>query len=265
MNVLFRALALALLLLAQVAGVGATTFDVAVSSFRFTPNDLTIQVGDTVRWTNTGGFHNVRADDGSWGNTSSSAAWTFSHTFTAAGDVPYFCSEHAIPGGNINTGMNGIVRVVQGTPAFQINQGIPGSWFNPATSGQGMLIDLALDPKFMFVAWFTYEKAPPLATMAGGNAKIGTTTQRWLTASGPWDGNTASLTLYSTGGGVFDNGTPVTTLPVGTLTLTFENCSTATAAYSIPGEGLSGTIPISRSATIGMGVLCQSLIPATAE
>ena len=47
-------------------GVYSATHEVTVGNNFFSPNDLTIQVGDTVRWTNNAGFHDVTADDFSW-------------------------------------------------------------------------------------------------------------------------------------------------------------------------------------------------------
>ncbi len=259
MNFVFRALVLGGLLCAT--ALHAATIDVAVSSFRYTPNSVTINVGDTVRWTNTGGFHNVKADNGSFGNAASSSAWTFSHTFTAAGDVPYFCEVHSSPGGNINTSMNGLVRVQSApAPAFAINQGIGGSWLNPATGGQGFLIDLLPDLNFMFVAWFTYEKALAPSALVP-TPKVGVPEHRWMTASGVYAGNPAVLPLYVTSGGLFDNGKPVTTTQVGTMSVNFTDCSNATVTYNIPAENLTATIPISRQTT-GMAAYCRSLIPA---
>ena len=248
--------------------LSAATIDVAITNSTFVPNDVTINVGDTVRWTNGGGQHNVWADDNSFGNDISISNWTYSHTFTAAGNNPYYCQVHSAPGQDINLAMSGIVRVRQADPpAFVINQGIPGSWFNPATSGSGLLIDVASDPKFMFVAWFTYEKPQPtpLAGHAAPLPKVGAPENRWMTAGGSWEGNVANLTLFKSSGGVFDSGQTVTTTAVGSLVLTFSDCAHATVTYNIPAEGLSGTFPISRSATLGMALVCQSLIPAAAQ
>ncbi|MBP6078585.1 MAG: hypothetical protein KA505_07240 [Xanthomonadales bacterium] len=245
------------------AAASAATIDVDVSSFRYTPNSVTIHVGDTVRWTNSGGFHNVRADDGSFGNTASSSLWSFSHTFNSVGEFGYFCQVHSSAGADIATNMNGIVQVLAAEPPpFVINQGLGGSWFNPATGGQGFLIDLLPENKFMFVAWFTYDKAavPALAPI---DAKIGAPDQRWMTASGLYNGKVAPLTLYVTRGGLFNNGQAVTTTPVGTMTLDFTDCSNATITYDIPGEGVSGVIPISRQTT-GMAAYCRSLQAAPA-
>ena len=87
----------------------SANFEVAVggSGAVFTPATLDIHVGDTVTWRNVGGSHNVRADDGSFSNLISSAAWTFSHTYNSAGTFGYHCQAHGFPGG----GMFGTVRV----------------------------------------------------------------------------------------------------------------------------------------------------------
>jgi plastocyanin len=41
-------------------------FVVELANFMFTPSTLTIEVGDTVKWTNVSGTHNVLADNGSF-------------------------------------------------------------------------------------------------------------------------------------------------------------------------------------------------------
>ncbi|HEY4596600.1 MAG TPA: plastocyanin/azurin family copper-binding protein, partial [Thermoanaerobaculia bacterium] len=64
-------------LLAVLPAQGATVnVSVGGSDFAFHPAEVHIHPGDTVSWTNAGGFHNVRADDNSFGNAQSSAAWT---------------------------------------------------------------------------------------------------------------------------------------------------------------------------------------------
>jgi plastocyanin len=107
---LLAPLAFALLILA-VSPAMAATVDITAggADLVFTPSSVTINVGDTVTWTNGGGFHDVQADDGSFGNQPSSS-WTFSHTFTAAGSFGFHCSIHGAPG----SGMFGTV-IVQGS------------------------------------------------------------------------------------------------------------------------------------------------------
>ena len=61
----FAAAILSLLALGPTAA-WAATHEVNIVGLSFRPNDLTIEVGDTVRWTNNGGSHDVRADNGAW-------------------------------------------------------------------------------------------------------------------------------------------------------------------------------------------------------
>ena len=65
-----------------------------------------------------------------------------------------------------------------------------GSWFDPATSGQGFFIDAYPNPggDFIFVSWFTY----------GDDTASG---QRWLTAQGAFAGSVAEIDVYETTGG----------------------------------------------------------------
>lgn len=90
---------------------GQTSHAVGVTSNVFTPDEITINVGDTVIWTNTQGNHNVNgtqatfpANPESFGNTVG-MGWTFSHVFTIAGNYDYHCDPHA------NFGMTGKIEV----------------------------------------------------------------------------------------------------------------------------------------------------------
>ena len=105
---------LLVILAALAAPAWGATFNVTVggSSTVFTPSTLNIHAGDTVTWHNAGGFHNVLADDSSFGTSVSSSAWTFSHTFDSAGTFGYFCEQHGSPG----AGMFGTIHVAATTP-----------------------------------------------------------------------------------------------------------------------------------------------------
>ena len=91
----------------------AATIDVSVVDNRFSPNDITIIVGDTVRWTNASGgaSHDVTADNGSFASVTSSS-FTFSRTFNSVAEILYFCTVHSSAGRNRNSNMNGRVVVV---------------------------------------------------------------------------------------------------------------------------------------------------------
>ncbi|MCH9650567.1 MAG: hypothetical protein K0U98_20195 [Deltaproteobacteria bacterium] len=113
-----KALPVMVLLAAFVALPGqAANFDVvATNSLVFSPANLTIQVGDTVTWTNGGGFHNVEANDGSFrcangcdgdggDGAPASNSWSFTLTFDTAGVFDYFCAVH------VGVGMTGRITV----------------------------------------------------------------------------------------------------------------------------------------------------------
>lgn len=232
----------------------AATVNVQVRDFRFVPNDITINAGDTVHWANQNGTHNVVADNGTFiSSNGQSGNWTFDRTFTQAGTVLYHCSVHSGPGQNINTSMNGRIIVQSAAPAFAINQGISGGWFNPSTSGQGFLIDVRPSDKFIFVAWFTYEAAAAPADAP----KIGATEQRWLVAQGNYTGAGAQLPLFSVSGGAFNDPRAVNAVEVGTLNVNFTTCNAGTFSYTLP-NNVSGQIGVQRLLP-GTDSLCVSL------
>lgn len=84
------------------------THPVTVANDFFLPEELTVEVGDTVRWSNLSGFHNVFSCvpsqigcDGVAANESFTSGppafpvWTLDHTFVAEGFNPYICQSHA--------------------------------------------------------------------------------------------------------------------------------------------------------------------------
>jgi plastocyanin len=129
--------AVLLLALGAVPAARAATIDVQVggpNGLAFNPKFVTIQVGDTVRWTNLGGIHNVNADDNSFkcsttcstGSNDPADGWVVVQTFNTAGSVPYHCDQHGGPNG---IGMSGVVTVEGAPPPPQ-----PGTLaLSPAT------------------------------------------------------------------------------------------------------------------------------------
>ena len=243
-------------------GAGAATINVSVNNNAFNPNNITINAGDTVRWTNNSGPHTVTADDGSFDNGSVNEPWVYQRTFNTAGEVRYYCAVHSFPGANIANNMNGriLVQAVEPPPpppAFQINQGMAGVWYNPQTGGQGFLFEVRPTDKFMFVAWFTFDKAAPAQGTIG--PKLGATEQRWFTIQGNYGVDKAeNIPIYSTSGGVFDTVKQVTNTPVGTATIAFTSCTQGSVTYNLPGDGLTRTIPIQR-AIPGTENICLAL------
>ncbi len=99
---LIAAFALAAVLLASASWLSdlahAATATVTIQDFLFTPQDVTVNVGDTVTWTNNGVFpHTTRSTTGVWDSgiaTPLTAGQSFNHRFTTTGTFPYFCQIH---------------------------------------------------------------------------------------------------------------------------------------------------------------------------
>ena len=129
---------------------------------------------------------------------------------------------------------------------FQINEAMSDAWFFPDTSGQGFFIIVWEDQKLVFLAWFTYDTERPPQDVT---ALLGEPGHRWLTALGPYDGDSALLDVFLSSGMIFDSGEPeVTTeqLEGATIWITWSSCTEGVLKYDIPSLGLSGDIPIQR-------------------
>lgn len=126
---------------------------------------------------------------------------------------------------------------------------IRGPWFNPATAGQGLMVDLLPptgDGGVLSAAWFTFPPEPQADAP-----------QRWFTLQGPFgaDDQSASLVIYRTTGGRLDALPTSNTRRVGEASLTFASCDEATLTFRFDDaeaaaefSGLEGSIPLQRIA-----------------
>lgn len=68
---------------------------VSIIDFAYSPSDLTINIGDTVIWTNNDSTaHSTTSNTLVWDSGLFGPGETFSFTFTSAGTFPYFCTRH---------------------------------------------------------------------------------------------------------------------------------------------------------------------------
>lgn len=163
----------------------------------------------------------------------------------------------------ITSGSGGLIRpnaivIRQRDGHLKINAGLNDAWYNPLTDGQGFLVTVYPDQQRMFVAWYTYDTERPADDVT---ADLGEPGHRWLTAQGPYEEDSAELTIYVTEGGVFDSAQPpATTDPDGdgTLTLEFADCTEGLVTYRITSLGISGEVPIERVALDNVA-LCEEL------
>jgi len=104
--------------LLSLLSANAATFQVQVGAggLKFTPQNVDIQVGDTVEWTWESNDHSATSGtagnpDGLFDSGILNRGATFSFTFTEAGVINYYCTPHGTC-----CGMIGTVTVGQGTP-----------------------------------------------------------------------------------------------------------------------------------------------------
>lgn len=108
-----RLFAIVPLLVFSALAADAATITVTQTGLTFDPAEITIDVGDTVTWVHTTGSHTVTSGTGAAAPDAGDlfdmalTSGSVSHTFTAAGDVPYFCRPHEA------FGMTGLVHVVE--------------------------------------------------------------------------------------------------------------------------------------------------------
>ena len=88
----------------------AATIQVQVGAggTKFTPQNVTINVGDTVQWTWAGDNHSTTSGtpgspDGLWDSGVHNIGFVFSRVFTTPGTFNYFCSPHGLCCGMIGT------------------------------------------------------------------------------------------------------------------------------------------------------------------
>ena len=121
---------------------------------------------------------------------------------------------------------------------------LSGSWYDPAQSGQGFLLDINPTINFFGGAWYTF--------VQDGEKIDGPQSQDWYTFGNTFINGNSSLTnipIIEASGGVFNNSTPVTRAEVGTVDITFQSCTSMTWTYTFTSganAGLSGTIPLTR-------------------
>jgi hypothetical protein len=164
-----------------------------------------------------------------------------------AGLIPLIVSANGCNGQQYSfSGLGGGVELNQ--------QGLTGSWYDPAKSGQGVEVEVFADAASgtgsTLVSWFTYD------TVAGAEDR-----ERWYTAQGPvlTGQPSASLTLYQNTGGNFNAPPATTARAVGAATLSFSSCTGGQLAYSFTdGSGRMGNIALTR---LTRNVTCSPAMP----
>jgi outer membrane protein assembly factor BamB len=131
------------------------------------------------------------------------------------------------------------------------NQHHSGAWFDPQTSGQGLMFSVtprtATDDGVLYAAWFTYDLADNVDDP---------TQQYWLTIQGSLAkaaNGRITLPIYRTIGGLFDLRGATNTQRIGQADIHFQDCATASMQYrfdasdvALPFSSRSGTFQLQR-------------------
>ncbi len=219
------------------------TSAVVINSFIVSPGSIETGQSATLSWSvenatectpldGTGGWSGLSIDpSGGSSRINFNSPGTFSFTLRCTG-------------GGETVSSSVTVNVFDPAAQFQINASLNDALFFPVTSGQGFFIIVWEDIKFMFLAWFTYDVERPPDDVT---AHLGEPGHRWVTAQGPYDGDTASLEVFVSSGGIFDSSAPaVESIQDGFMTVTFTGCNEGLVSYEITSLNLFGEVPIER-------------------
>jgi len=119
-----------------------------------------------------------------------------------------------------------------------------GAWYNPATDGQGLVLE-SLSGGLLLATWYTQGPSP-----TGG--------QSWFTGVGTINGNQAFINMTIVDGGRFIpnfNPAAIVRRTFGAMTLRIDSCSAGNVSWSF-GDGYgNGSMPLTRITTPA-GVVC---------
>ena len=118
-------------LLFSLFSLAQTNDTISTSGMSFSPSELTIEIGDTVTFINTGGSHNVNGTQATFPNNPESFGnsvgngWTYQYIFSIVGEYDFQCDLHA-------SMMNGKITVQNTTSAQNLDSGAHSTIFpNP--------------------------------------------------------------------------------------------------------------------------------------
>jgi len=113
-----------------------------------------------------------------------------------------------------------------------INERLSGSWFNPATPGQGFFLDISPDLNLFFGGWFTWTTTPGQID--------------WMTVQGSYSGDMAMVSIFRSSGGAFNDPATVSSVAIGVATFTFSSCTEGQVTIEFMGTGSTTVIPLKR-------------------
>jgi plastocyanin len=173
---------------------------VRIANFAFSPQAVTVSVGQTVTWTNADTVaHTTTSNSGIWNSGPVQPGASFSQTFTASGTYAYHCAIHSSMMGTITVVPAASTPAVTAAAASPPQPGIllvsyPPGW-NLVAAPTGMILTGTDSPLYTLRAgdsgYNTVPAGSPLAAMTGYWAHFGATTTENLPITGAAPGSTS--------------------------------------------------------------------------
>jgi len=140
---------------------------------------------------------------------------------------------------------------------FTINAGLNDAWVSTDAALQGVFLTVFEDQGLLFLSWFTFDSVPPDES---DGAVFGAADQRWVSGVGSYSGNTVTMSVELTSGGIFNASEPhATQAPgYGTITIVFKSCTEAVLNYAFPSADLVGEMALTRAVPDNVA-LCEAL------
>lgn len=120
--------------LVSLLAFGQTNWTINGSGMSWTPNNLTIEQGDSVTWNNLSGTHNVNGTQAtypsnpeSFGNAIGGTGWVYGHRFNIPGTYNFRCDVHS-------SNMTGTLTVTPSSGLEDLHNLKVSIGPNPATS-----------------------------------------------------------------------------------------------------------------------------------
>jgi len=231
------------------AAQGRATTNVTIIDFAFQPASVTINVGDSITWTNSGLMqHTVTSDTGAWPSTTLDPGQTLSLTFNVSGTFSYHCSIHPIMTGAVTVnGANGAPSITSPLSANG-TVGVPFSYTIAASGTAPIAFSASNLPAWLSLNTPALSGTPPaagtfLVSLQATNA-LGTDIQTLtITISvnngGNTGGNTVAMPTFNPPAGTYASAQTVTiscATPGATIFFTVDGTvpTTFSTVYSTP-------------------------------
>ncbi len=164
----------------------SSTWVVQVADFAFSPSNLSVSVGDSIKWQWVSGIHtttsaNIPAGANGWDSPITISNQTFIYVVPAPGTYQYVCTPHApAMSGSFTATPIGIKNEGSSIPSgYKLHQNFPNP-FNPVTEIQ---LDI---PKSSFVNLTVYDIVGKLAeVLVNGNLEAGSYSVEWNASQYP--------------------------------------------------------------------------------